>query len=112
MWQEVKYTLRLGWPIILGNLTQIALGVIDSAMVGAIHSSQLAAAAFVNSIIAVPMILGMGLTMAISPLVATAQGRDDYDAPLRILYNGLWVSGIITVFIAVIFTVHIDMVYY
>lgn len=112
MWQEVKYTLRLGWPIILGNLTQMALGVIDGAMVGAIHSSQLAAASFVNNIISIPLILGMGLSMAISPLVAAATGEGDSDKPLRILYNGLWVVGGVSVLLAVGITLGADMVYY
>lgn len=112
MWQEVKHTLRLGWPIILGNLTQMALGVIDSAMVGAIHSSQLAASSFVNNLIGIPLILGMGLCLAISPLVASAQGEDDYDKPLRILYNGLWVVGIVAILLALGITLGVDMVYY
>ncbi len=112
MWNEIRYTIRLGWPIILGNITQIALGVIDTAMVGAIHSSQLAAASFVNNLISFPMILGMGLTMAISPLVATAQGAGDEDSPLRILFNGLWIVGIFSILIAAILIFGLDMIYY
>ncbi|TXB61873.1 MATE family efflux transporter [Phaeodactylibacter luteus] len=112
MWQEVKKTLILGWPIILGNMTQIALGIIDSAMVGAIHSSQLAAAAFVNNLIALPLILAIGLTTAISPLVASALGEKDEVKPLRILFNG----GLIVTAMALLFAIGIhfgaDMVYY
>ncbi len=110
MWQEVKRTLKLGWPIILGNLTQMALGVIDSAMVGAIHSTQLAASSFVNNLIGIPLIVGMGMCMAISPLVAAAQGEGDNDKPLRILYNGFWVVGIVAILMATGLTVGIDIV--
>ena len=84
MWKEIKQTLALGWPIILGNISQMALGVIDSAMVGAIHSSQLAASSFVNNLIVVPFVLSAGLSNAISPLVASATGEGDVDKPLRI----------------------------
>jgi MATE family multidrug resistance protein len=112
MWQEVKYTLRLGWPIILGNLSQMVLGVIDGAMVGAIHSSQLAAASFVNNIISIPLILGMGLSMAVSPLVAAAVGEGDTDKPLRILYNGLWVVGVVSILLATGITLGVNMVYH
>lgn len=112
MWNEIRHTIRLGWPIILGNITQIALGVIDTAMVGAIHSSQLAAASFVNNLISFPMILGMGLTMAISPLVATAQGSGDEDSPLRILYNGLWIVGVFSVLIASLLIFGLDLIHY
>jgi MATE family multidrug resistance protein len=112
MWEEIKQTLRLGWPIILGNMTQIALGIIDSAMVGAIHSSQLAAASFVNSLIALPLVLAIGLTMAISPLVAAAQGKEDYDAPLRILYNAFWVVGLVGLAMAIGLHWGDELVYY
>lgn len=112
MWKEVKPTLRLGWPIVLGNMTQIALGIIDSAMVGAIHSSQLAAAAFVNNLIALPLILAIGLTTAISPLVASAMGEGEQDKPLRILFNG----GLIVTILAILFALGLhfgaDVVYY
>ena len=70
-------------------------------MVGAIHSSQLAASSLVNNLISIPLILGMGLTMAISPLVAVAQGEGDDDKPLRILYNGMWVVGVVMVVLAI-----------
>jgi len=112
MWGEIRQTLKLGWPIILGNLSQMALGIIDSAMVGAIHSSQLAAASFVNNIITIPLILGIGLTMAISPLVANALGEGDTDKPLRILYNGTWIVGLTSLFMALALHLGADMVYY
>lgn len=109
---EIRSTLHLGWPIILGNLTQMSLGIIDSAMVGSIHSSQLAASSFVNNIITVPLILGMGLSMAISPLVATAQGAGDYDRPLRILFNGLLLCMAIIGVLAVVIHASADVVYH
>ncbi len=112
MWQEVKHTLKLGWPIVLGNMTQIALGIIDSAMVGAIHSSQLAAAAFVNNLITLPLVLAIGLTTAISPLVASAMGEDQPDKPLRILFNGGLIVILMSLFFAVGIHLGVDMVYY
>lgn len=112
MWNEVRQTLRLGWPIILGNLTQMLLGIIDTAMVGAIHSSQLAAASFVNNLITIPFILGIGLTMAISPLVANAMGEGDRDKPLRIMYNGLWIVGLVSLLMAIAIHLGSGIVYH
>lgn len=112
VWEEVKHTLRLGWPIILGNITQILLGIIDSAMVGAIHSSQLAASSFVNNLIGIPFILVIGLSMAISPLVAAAMGEGDHDKPLRILYNGIWVVGLAATLLAIAIHLGVDAVDY
>jgi MATE family multidrug resistance protein len=111
-WQQIKRTLQLGWPIILGNLSQMALGIIDSAMVGAIHSSQLAAASFVNNLIMLPLILSTGLTTAISPLAASSLGENDYDKPLRILYNGTWVVGLMSLAFATLLHFGADMTEY
>lgn len=112
MWKEIKQTLVLGWPIILGNISQMALGVIDSAMVGAIHSSQLAASSFVTNLISLPFVLALGLTNAISPLVASAAGEGDYDRPLRICYNGMWIVGIFTIISAIVIHWFSGMVYH
>lgn len=101
MRKEIKETLYLGWPIILGNLSQMFLGVIDTAMVGAIHSSQLAAASFVNNLLTIPLVLGFGLTMAISPLVAHSIGNGLMNKPLVIAINGLFVAFFMMIFLAV-----------
>ena len=98
--EEIRKTLSLGWPIILGNLSQMILGIIDSAMVGAIHSSQLAAASFVNNLIALPLILCTGMATAISPLVAAALGQNNNDHPLRIFFNGASIIGFIALMMA------------
>lgn len=91
--REVGPTLRLGWPIMVGNITQIVLGAIDGAMVGAIHSSQLAAASLVGNIMMLPIILCLGLMMALSPLVSAARGKGDEEKPMALLYNALLAGG-------------------
>lgn len=111
-WYQAKRTLALGWPIILGNVSQMLLGIIDSAMVGAIHSSQLAASSFVNNLLSLPFVLCIGLTMAISPLVAAALGEDETDKPLAIFYNGALVVGLAALLLAVGLHLGVDMVYH
>jgi MATE family multidrug resistance protein len=74
-------------------MTQLSLGLIDSAMVGAIDYFQLAASSLVVNAIAIPQVIGTGITMAISPLVAFANGRKDHHRVSHLLYNGLWVAS-------------------
>ena len=47
MRKEANQTIKLAVPIIIGELAQMALHIIDSAMVGAISYKHLAAAALV-----------------------------------------------------------------
>ena len=49
--KDAFITWKLSAPIILGELTQMALGIIDSIMVGKISYQHLAAAALVNSVL-------------------------------------------------------------
>ncbi len=102
MRKELVATLKLSIPIIITNMAQIALGLIDSAMVGAIDYKQLAASSLAINAIGIPQIICIGLTMAISPLVAIARGKQDAVAASRILYNGVWLCTLSTLVVAII----------
>lgn len=109
--EEIRLTLKLGWPLILSNLTQILLPIIDGIMVGSIHSNQLAAASLVVNITSIPIILCIGLPLAISPLVSAALGSADNGAPSKILFNGLLVSGLFSFCLALTFYFGSGIVY-
>jgi multidrug resistance protein, MATE family len=99
---ELGKTLKLSIPIIITNMAQIALALIDSAMVGAISYKLLAASSLAINAIGIPQIICIGLTMAVSPLVAIARGRQDAVQASRVLYNGAWLCTIAAFIIAVI----------
>ena len=65
LWPQTKRTVKLAFPIIMGELAQYALHVIDAMMVGAVSYRHLAAAALVFSVINIPFIFGIGLTMSV-----------------------------------------------
>jgi MATE family multidrug resistance protein len=92
MLKELKQTLPLAYPLILSNLTQMAFGLIDTAMVGAVNHYQLAAAGLVVNAIAIPQVVGMGIGMGMSPLVAIAQGQNRPQQAAKLLFNGFWLS--------------------
>ncbi len=99
---EAVKTWRLSAPIIIGELTQMALGIIDNVMVGAISYKQLAAASLVNSVMNIPFVLGLGMTMAVSQTVSMAHGRRDSQQVSHFLYNGIWLSTIAGIIIAIV----------
>lgn len=112
MKSETSQTLKIALPLILGNITQMALGLIDTAMVGSIDYKQLAAAAFVTNFLAVPHILGIGITTALTPLIAIANGQNDTLKASRFLYNGVILCTIISVFIAIAIFYSTPIVYH
>jgi MATE family multidrug resistance protein len=88
MRKEALQTLRLAFPIIIGELAQMSLHIIDSAMVGAISYKQLAATALVINGINIPFVFGIGMTISVSQMVSMAHGKGDHKAVSHYLFNG------------------------
>jgi len=109
---ETRRTWKLSGPIILGELTQMALGIIDNVMVGAISYKHLAAAALVLSVMNIPFVLGIGITMSVSQLVSMAHGRRDGRQVSHYLYNGFWMCAVTAVLIAVLLHAGSDILFY
>jgi MATE family multidrug resistance protein len=100
---ESRKTIKLALPLIFGELAQMLLHIIDTAMIGALGADsykQVAAAALAMSIINIPFVLGIGITMSVSQLVSMAKGKKDNAAIAHYFYNGLWLCGITALIIS------------
>lgn len=97
---EARKTIKLSIPIILGELAQMSLHLIDTAMVGAIGYKQLAASALVLSVMNIPFVMGIGITIAVSQMVSMAHGRRDAAMVSHYLFNGFVLCLVSAVFIA------------
>lgn len=67
-------TAKLAWPVILGYLGHMIIGQADILMVGQYGKFPLAASTVANSLFYLPFVIGIGICMAISPLVAQSLG--------------------------------------
>jgi MATE family multidrug resistance protein len=85
---EASKTIRLAVPIIIGELAQMSLHIIDTAMVGAISYKQLAASALVINAMNIPFVIGIGMTISVSQMVSMAHGRRDSAQVSHYLFNG------------------------
>ena len=97
---EAFRTIRLAVPIIIGELAQMALHIIDTAMVGAISYKQLAAAALVVNSMNIPFVLGIGMTISVSQMVSMAHGRRDAKLVSHYLFNGFLICSITALIIS------------
>lgn len=72
-----KATIRLGLPIVVGQLGVIILGFADTMMVGHYDTHSLAAASFVNNLFTLVTIMLLGFSYGITPLVGAlfSQGK-------------------------------------
>ena len=66
-----KATIRLGLPIVVGQLGVIILGFADTMMVGHYDTNSLAAVSFVNNLFTLVTIMLLGFSYGITPIVGT-----------------------------------------
>lgn len=85
-------TFYLAYPVMLSQLGQVLVGVADSMMVGRLGAEPLAAASLANSIFFVVLMFGIGVSMAITPLVAMADGNDNPKKISRIFNHGFVIN--------------------
>ncbi|MBC2603438.1 MATE family efflux transporter [Puniceicoccus vermicola] len=98
--REIRATLVLAFPLIIGELSQMALGVADTIMIGQVGVVELAASAFVNSVLHLPLMLGFGLLIGVSVRVSQARGEGNPVAARSALRNGLYLGlgiGLLTI---------------
>jgi MATE family multidrug resistance protein len=97
---EIYKTLVLAIPIILGELAQMSLHLIDTAMVGAISYKHLAAASLVMTAANIPFVIGIGMTISVSQMVSMANGRQDHHLISHYLFNGFLLCAVFAILIS------------
>ncbi len=97
---EARNTLKLALPIIFGELAQMSLHLIDTAMIGYTGYKQLAAAALVLNVINIPFIFGIGVTISVAQMVSLAHGKFDKQQVSHYFFNGFWLCAVFGVLIS------------
>ena len=109
---HINDTLKLAYPVVIGQLGHMMLGVVDSLMVGKLGAVPLAAASLVNGLILLIIVLGIGMSVALTPLVAIAKGSGNQDECGIILRQGLLVNLVFSILLVLIVYLLSDLIYY
>ena len=75
--EHLKKHVTLATPVVVGQLGHIMVSVADTAMVGRIGVIPLAGATFAGTIYHVMLLFGIGVSYAITPLVAASDPKDE-----------------------------------
>src|SRR5687768_13144787 len=89
---HLKENFHLAYPVMLSNLGHVTMGVSDNVMVGHLGATPLAAAGLALVAFNVLILFGIGVSYAITPLVATANGEGDDFTVIEILRHGLIIN--------------------
>lgn len=87
----------------LGQLGHVLVGLADNIMIGQLGAAPLAAVSLGNTLIFFALFIGIGFSFAITPLVAEADGEQNFKKGRQIFQNGIvmcTVNGIL-LFLAV-----------
>lgn len=90
-----KALLKLGIPIIVGQLGIIILSFADTMMVGRCGTAELGAASFVNNMFNLVIIFSTGFSYGLTPIAGSLYGRSEYDGAGRVLKNAIIVNALV-----------------
>ncbi|MER9340715.1 MATE family efflux transporter [Mesorhizobium sp. M0601] len=100
LWRrEIRAMLALAWPMVLTNLGQTAMTATDVMMMGRLGPDTLASGALGANLYFMPLIFGLGLMLATSPMMATELGRRRHSVRdlRRTVRQGLWLAILICI---------------
>ena len=86
---EIRATLTLAVPLAAANLAQIAMGVVDTVMVGSLGAVPLAAVGLGGGFYFTSAVICQGVLNAVAPLAAFSIGSGDREAAGRVAGAGL-----------------------
>src|ERR1700754_1610060 len=96
-------SLRLAIPVVISQLGHTLVQTSDSIIVGHFAGTiSLAAVSLVNSIFVMAMVIGLGLSYGITPLIAQHNGRREHDECGRLLSNSLLINSIVGIVLFVL----------
>ncbi|MBQ8443130.1 MAG: MATE family efflux transporter, partial [Bacteroides sp.] len=97
-----KTLLKLGLPIVIGQLGMIVLGFADTLMIGHHSTEDLAGASFVNNMFNLAIIFATGFSYGLTPIVGSLFGQGKQEDVGRTLKNALLVNGLIGILLTLI----------
>ena len=94
---DLREMLRLATPIVVVQVGLMAMGTVDTIMVGHVSAHALASVALGNLYFFFAVGFGMGALLALDPVIAQAVGARDEPAVARGMQRGLLLAAFIAV---------------
>lgn len=89
---DFKKNLVLALPIMAGQLGQVLVNFVDNLMVGQLGPTALAAVSLAIAIYISFMVIGMGISFALPPLIAAAEGSQNFNQISSLLKHSLVIN--------------------
>lgn len=94
--QEANTLIKLATPVLIASVAQTGMGFVDTVMAGGVSATDMAAVSIASSIWLPSILFGVGLLMALVPIVSQLNGSSKFqNIPFEIqqgIYMALLVS--------------------
>lgn len=99
---ELRELFRLAMPLAAAQAGTQLMNLVDVAVLGRLGARELAGSGMAIAVFFAVSVFGMGMMLGIDPLVAQAVGAGDYIRARSVMWQGLWLSIIVTVVLTVL----------
>ncbi|WP_279024250.1 MATE family efflux transporter [Gibbsiella quercinecans] len=97
--KEARSLLALAIPVIIAQVSQTAIGVVDTIMAGSYSATDMAAVAVGTSIWLPAILFGHGLVLALTPVIAQLNGAGRRERIAHQVNQGFWLASAVSVLI-------------
>ncbi|MGQ8774702.1 MATE family efflux transporter [Serratia sp. NA_112.1] len=99
---EARSLLALAIPVIIAQISQTAMGVVDTIMAGAYSATDMAAVAVGTSIWLPAILFGHGLLLALTPVIAQLNGAGRRDRIAHQVRQGFWLAAAVSMLVIIV----------
>ena len=96
----------------LSNLGHVLMGVTDNIMVGHVNATSLAAAGLATVVFNVLLLFGIGVSYAITPLVASASGENDHAGIVNTVRHGFIINVVNSIVLIGLVSIGKNLLFY
>lgn len=88
-----RSAFALAGPVVISQLGQTLVHTADTVVIGKFAGTiSLAAVSLVHSVFIVVMVIGLGVSYGLTPLIAQANGKGNKEECAKLLSNSLWLN--------------------
>ena len=102
---QYRPIVMLGIPIVIGQVGTVVLSFADTMMIGHHSTPELAAAAFVGNMFALGILVALGFSYGMTPIVGNHYGRGETAHIGAVVKNGLLANTLLAVLLVAAYAV-------
>lgn len=95
--KEASELIKLATPVLIASIAQTGMGFVDTVMAGGVSATDMAAVAVAASIWLPTILFGIGLLMALVPVVAQMNGAGKQSQIAFETQQGLYLAGLLII---------------